>query len=170
MTFLENDFEDKRFKGFSPGLEFFAHRQQCAKRCYPPQFNIFFVPFPAVGVTKCAMAKHRIGIIGGSGLYSIEGFTNQKWVKVKTPFGAAVGRFSHRQARRTRRGFPAAPRARPPHPAQRTESSRQHLGDEKTRRRNGSSASAPSARSRKNTSRATSFCLDQFLDRTKQIS
>ena len=31
--------------------------------------------------------KHRIGIIGGSGLYHIEGFTNQKWVKVKTPFG-----------------------------------------------------------------------------------
>ncbi len=33
------------------------------------------------------MATHRIGIIGGSGLYHIEGFTNQKWVKVKTPFG-----------------------------------------------------------------------------------
>jgi 5'-methylthioadenosine phosphorylase len=33
-------------------------------------------------------AKHRIGIIGGSGLYHIEGFTNQKWVSVKTPFGA----------------------------------------------------------------------------------
>ncbi len=31
--------------------------------------------------------QHRIGIIGGSGLYHIEGFTNQKWVKVKTPFG-----------------------------------------------------------------------------------
>ena len=34
------------------------------------------------------MSKHRIGIIGGSGLYNIEGFTNQKWVKVKTPFGS----------------------------------------------------------------------------------
>jgi len=33
------------------------------------------------------MSAHRIGIIGGSGLYHIEGFTNQKWVKVKTPFG-----------------------------------------------------------------------------------
>lgn len=33
------------------------------------------------------MATHRIGIIGGSGLYHIEGFTKQKWVKVKTPFG-----------------------------------------------------------------------------------
>ena len=30
---------------------------------------------------------HRIGIIGGTGLYQIDGFTNQKWVKVKTPFG-----------------------------------------------------------------------------------
>ena len=34
------------------------------------------------------MADQRIGIIGGSGLYHIEGFTEQKWVKVKTPFGA----------------------------------------------------------------------------------
>jgi 5'-methylthioadenosine phosphorylase len=33
------------------------------------------------------MSNHRIGIIGGSGLYHIDGFTNQKWVKVKTPFG-----------------------------------------------------------------------------------
>jgi 5'-methylthioadenosine phosphorylase len=34
------------------------------------------------------MAANRIGIIGGSGLYHIEGFTQQKWVNVKTPFGA----------------------------------------------------------------------------------
>src|SRR5258706_1536395 len=31
---------------------------------------------------------HQIGIIGGSGLYSIEGFSKQKWVKIKTPFGS----------------------------------------------------------------------------------
>ncbi len=34
------------------------------------------------------MSNYRIGIIGGSGLYHIDGFTDQKWVKVKTPFGA----------------------------------------------------------------------------------
>src|ERR1700691_4608259 len=34
------------------------------------------------------MKKHRIGLIGGSGLYHIEGLTRQKWVRVKTPFGA----------------------------------------------------------------------------------
>jgi 5'-methylthioadenosine phosphorylase len=33
------------------------------------------------------MATHRIGIIGGSGLYHLDGFTQQKWVTVKTPFG-----------------------------------------------------------------------------------
>lgn len=33
------------------------------------------------------MAEHRIGIIGGSGLYNLEGFTRRKWVKVNTPFG-----------------------------------------------------------------------------------
>jgi 5'-methylthioadenosine phosphorylase len=48
------------------------------------------------------MAANRIGIIGGSGLYHIEGFTEQKWVKVKTPFGAPsddflTGRLSGRE-------------------------------------------------------------------------
>jgi 5'-methylthioadenosine phosphorylase len=33
------------------------------------------------------MPNHRIGIIGGSGLYNIEGFNKQKWLKVQTPFG-----------------------------------------------------------------------------------
>jgi len=33
------------------------------------------------------MSKHRIGIVGGSGLYNLEGFAHQKWVKIKTPFG-----------------------------------------------------------------------------------
>ena len=33
------------------------------------------------------MSKYNIGIIGGTGLYNIEGFTRQKWVKLKTPFG-----------------------------------------------------------------------------------
>jgi 5'-methylthioadenosine phosphorylase len=33
------------------------------------------------------MSEHRIGIIGGTGLYQLEGFTRQKWVKVRTPFG-----------------------------------------------------------------------------------
>ena len=48
------------------------------------------------------MTKHRIGIIGGTGLYGIEGLTHQKWVKVKTPFGAPsddllTGRFAGRE-------------------------------------------------------------------------
>ena len=33
------------------------------------------------------MNPHRIGIVGGTGLYQIEGFSNQKWVRVRTPFG-----------------------------------------------------------------------------------
>ncbi|MEO7299569.1 MAG: S-methyl-5'-thioadenosine phosphorylase [Verrucomicrobiota bacterium] len=39
------------------------------------------------------MQNNRIGIIGGSGLYHIEGFTRQKWVKIKTPFGAPSDEF-----------------------------------------------------------------------------
>jgi 5'-methylthioadenosine phosphorylase len=38
-------------------------------------------------------AKQRIGIIGGSGLYGIEGFTGQEWATVKTPFGAPSDQF-----------------------------------------------------------------------------
>jgi 5'-methylthioadenosine phosphorylase len=34
------------------------------------------------------MPNYKVGIIGGSGLYHIDGFTRQKWVSVKTPFGA----------------------------------------------------------------------------------
>ena len=33
------------------------------------------------------MPPHRIGIIGGSGLYQIEGFTRQRWRTIRTPFG-----------------------------------------------------------------------------------
>src|SRR5277367_2014035 len=39
------------------------------------------------------MSKYKVGIIGGSGLYHIEGFANQKWVTVKTPFGAPSDSF-----------------------------------------------------------------------------
>jgi len=34
------------------------------------------------------MPNYRVGIIGGSGLYHLEGFTGQKWINVRTPFGA----------------------------------------------------------------------------------
>jgi 5'-methylthioadenosine phosphorylase len=37
---------------------------------------------------RASSSAARVGIIGGSGLYHIEGFTRQKWVKIKTPFGA----------------------------------------------------------------------------------
>src|SRR5262245_48868570 len=37
--------------------------------------------------TKSSSTTPRIGIIGGSGLYHLEGFTRQRWVKVRTPFG-----------------------------------------------------------------------------------
>lgn len=33
------------------------------------------------------MSSQVVGIIGGSGLYSIEGFSDQKWVRLRTPFG-----------------------------------------------------------------------------------
>jgi len=45
---------------------------------------------------------YRIGVIGGSGLYNIEGLARQKWLKIKTPFGSpsdglATGELSGRE-------------------------------------------------------------------------
>ena len=34
------------------------------------------------------MKKRKLGIIGGSGLYKIEGFNKTKWKKIKTPWGS----------------------------------------------------------------------------------
>jgi 5'-methylthioadenosine phosphorylase len=39
------------------------------------------------------MTSPAIGILGGTGLYDIEGFTHQQWISVKTPFGAPSDRF-----------------------------------------------------------------------------
>ncbi len=39
------------------------------------------------------MSTHRIGIIGGSGLYQMEGLTRQRWRTVKTPFGSPSDQF-----------------------------------------------------------------------------
>jgi len=39
------------------------------------------------------MNSYRIGIIGGSGLYHLEGFKKQKWVSIKTPFGSPSDQF-----------------------------------------------------------------------------
>jgi 5'-methylthioadenosine phosphorylase len=37
--------------------------------------------------------EYRIGIIGGSGLYELEGFTDQKWTRITTPFGSPSDSF-----------------------------------------------------------------------------
>ena len=33
------------------------------------------------------MKKRKLGIIGGSGLYKMEGFEHSKWKKIETPWG-----------------------------------------------------------------------------------
>ena len=34
------------------------------------------------------MKKRKLGIIGGSGLYKMEGFEKGKWKKLRTPWGS----------------------------------------------------------------------------------
>jgi hypothetical protein len=67
-----------------------AFGQAQGSRCAQPCFQLSFPLVPAI---KRRMTQHRIGIIGGSGLYHIEGFTNQKWVTIKSPFGAPSDSF-----------------------------------------------------------------------------
>jgi len=39
------------------------------------------------------MKKRKLGIIGGSGLYKMEGFKKSKWKKIKTPWGSPSDEF-----------------------------------------------------------------------------
>ena len=61
------------------------------------------------------MSQGRIGVLGGSGLYEIEGFENRKEHELETPFGDPSDPYRDLgDDRRYRdRGFLGPPRARP---------------------------------------------------------
>ncbi len=59
------------------------------------------------------MTGRVIGIIGGSGLYQIDGLADVVWRRVESPFGAASDELCFGDARRTAGGVSAAARARP---------------------------------------------------------
>ena len=61
------------------------------------------------------MTKTVLGIIGGSGVYDIDGPGERPLGARRLALGRALGRTAVRHARRRRHGVPAAPRARP-HP------------------------------------------------------
>ncbi len=56
------------------------------------------------------MPQAEIGIIGGSGLYSMPGLTKVKEVRLKTPFGAPSDAYVLRHARGPQGRFPRASR------------------------------------------------------------
>ena len=101
---------------------------------------------------------HRIGIIGGSGLYHMEGFTRQKWVKVATPFGTPSDDFLTGELSGRARRVSAAPRARASASAQRAQSSREHLRHEETGRGLDHQRQRRGLACRPSTSPATSSC------------
>ena len=41
--------------------------------------------------SRTAPADLTLGVIGGSGLYEMDGLTDVRWVKVRTPFGPSAG-------------------------------------------------------------------------------
>ena len=44
------------------------------------------------------MSEGAIGVIGGSGLYELEGLTDIRWRRVRTPFGSSRWSLSRRAA------------------------------------------------------------------------
>lgn len=74
-----------------------THRVAKAETLWNPvSKSIVFITKTAYSHTPDLSAKHsmsRIGIIGGSGLYHLEGFTNQKWKVVRTHFGKPSDNF-----------------------------------------------------------------------------
>ena len=80
------------------------------------------------GVMRSEFAK--IGIIGGSGLYSMPGFTEQKEVDDRDAVRRAVGQLHRRATGRAGSRVSGAPRPRPSHLAFGAEFSRQHLRHE----------------------------------------
>ena len=56
----------------------------------------------------------EIGILGGTGLYAIDGITNVREVRIKTPLGDPSDAYYHRDPRRTEGRLPQPPRPRPP--------------------------------------------------------
>ena len=89
--------------------------------------------------------KARIGVIGGSGLYSMPGFEAQEEVSVETPWGA-LGQIRGREAGGEGGRLPGAPRARPPHLPVGAELPRQYLRHEVPGRGAHHLLSAPWAR------------------------
>ena len=77
----------------------------------------------------------KIGIIGGSGLYEMDGLTDVREVAVETPFGAPSDAIVRGALGDARAVLPAAPRPRPPPAALRAALPRQHLRAQAARRR-----------------------------------
>ena len=53
-----------------------------------------------------------IGVIGGSGIYEIDGLDGAEWVSVETPWGTPSDQVLRGVPKRCRNGVPAAPRTR----------------------------------------------------------
>ena len=81
------------------------------------------------------MSDIRIGVIGGSGLYAMEGLEVRRGAADRHAVRRAVRRLRHRRAGRPAHRLPAPPRPRPPAAAHRAELPRQHLRLQGPRRR-----------------------------------
>ena len=87
----------------------------------------------------------RIGVIGGTGLYDIEGLTDVKEVYAGNALRQAVGRYRGGETGRGGHRLSAAPRQGPPHLPYRGALPRQHLRPQSRSAWSSSSPPTPAA-------------------------
>ena len=80
--------------------------------------------------SKRANTQAETGIIGGSGLYSMNGLTKTREIRVKTPFGEPSDAIVLGTLEGQARGISCAARAWPSHSAGRDQLSRERLRHE----------------------------------------
>jgi len=73
------------------------------------------------------VVEAKIGVIGGSGLYQIDGVSDLAETKIETPFGRTERSDRDRHSSRRAHGLPAQAWQGPPHQPQRVAGQGQHL-------------------------------------------
>jgi len=112
------------------------------------------------------MAGWVLGVIGGSGLYAIEGLANARFDARGEPFRRAIRRAADRRAGGVRLAFLPRHGRGHPLPPSAINGPRQHRRPETRRLHRRSSRSARPARCAKPWRRGRSVLVDQIIDRT----
>ena len=104
------------------------HRKGYYQRTLRERVEMWFLEFfIGIFLKEVLMPQAKIGVIGGTGLYQIEGMTDIQEIDLDTPFGKPSDSYNYRQIKRGRHRLFAPTRPGSPHSARRNSFPRQHL-------------------------------------------